>query len=316
MNDSSLLRTANPWPFRLATVTAVMTLVLILMGGLVTNTGSALAVPDWPTTFGHNMFLFPWEQMIGGVFYEHTHRLLGSAVGLLTVCLALVLWRSESRTWVRWLGVVAVVAVITQGILGGLRVVLLEHGLALVHGCFAQAFLALIVSIGVVTSRFWMSACDQPAIAASQRLQLLARVLTPLVYAQLVFGAILTHTGQRLDAHLLFAGLVTVGVGLIAVQVRSSEAHRPALQQPARLLMGLLSLQLTLGLAAYLWRFTGLSAELPGEVGLTILALHRLTGTGIWATSILLCLRILRLFAVRPQASSSMSREPAREAWA
>src|SRR5574341_2436098 len=119
--------TPNLWAHRLAVVTAAGTLVLIYVGGVVTNTGSALAVPDWPTTFGHNMFLYPWSQMVGGIFYEHSHRLIGSVVGMLTVAFALILWVTERRRWVRMLGMGAVVAVVIQGFLGGLRVVLLEH---------------------------------------------------------------------------------------------------------------------------------------------------------------------------------------------
>src|SRR5205814_8993365 len=98
---------------RLALLTAGATFVLILFGGLLTNTGAALAVPDWPTTFGHNMFLYPWSQMVGGIFYEHSHRLLGSIVGVLTIALAVALWREGGR--LRTLGLVAVVAVVAQG---------------------------------------------------------------------------------------------------------------------------------------------------------------------------------------------------------
>lgn len=316
MTNSPSLHSFNPWPYRLAVLTGATTLVLILMGGLVTNTGSALAVPDWPTTFGHNMFLFPWEKMVGGVFYEHTHRLLGSLVGLLTLSLAAVLWRTEQRRWVRNLGLVAVAAVIFQGVLGGMRVVLLEHGLALVHGCFAQAFLALLMSLATVTSRFWFAADGEPAIVAGDRLHTLVRVLVPVVYLQLVFGAVLTHTGQRLDAHLLFAGLVTLGVVLVATQVLTREPERPALRRPAVTLIALLGIQLSLGLGAYLWRFTGFSVQVPGEVGLAILAAHRLTGTAIWATSVVLCLRVLRLFSVNGATKRVGGLSRQHEAWA
>jgi cytochrome c oxidase assembly protein subunit 15 len=106
---------------RLAVSTAAATVVLIVFGGLVTNTGAALAVPDWPSTFGHNMFLFPWSGMVGGVFYEHTHRLLGALVGLLTVALAATLWPRGGR--LRVLGLVALGVVIAQGVIGGLRVI-------------------------------------------------------------------------------------------------------------------------------------------------------------------------------------------------
>jgi len=307
---------STPWPHRLAVVTTAATLVLILMGGLVTNTGSALAVPDWPTTFGYNMFTYPLSQMVGGVFYEHTHRLLGSLVGMLTVALAVSLWLNEPRRWARNLGFLAVAGVITQGVLGGLRVVLLQNGLALIHGCFAQAFLALIVSLAVVTSRFWHAAQGDESLLGNRRLQLLARIVAPVVYLQLVFGAILTHTGTRLDAHLLFAGAVTIGVVLLVTEIFRGFVTNPYLRRPAVALVALLGLQLTLGLGAYLWRFTGMSAGVVPELGLLILAAHRLTGTGIWATSVLLCLRLLRLYSAQPAASAKLEPLAGKEVWA
>ena len=125
----------------LARVTAAVTLVLIVFGGLVTNTGAALAVPDWPTTFGQNMFIYPWSKMVGGIFYEHSHRLIGALVGLLTLALAVALWRHGGV--LRALGIAAAVGVVGQGLLGGLRVVLRQDVLAILHGCLAQAFFGL-----------------------------------------------------------------------------------------------------------------------------------------------------------------------------
>jgi len=273
------------------------------------------------------MFFFPWSRMVGGVFYEHTHRLIGSTVGLLTVVLAVSLWLSETRPWVRRLGGVAVVAVIAQGILGGLRVVLLEHGLAPVHACVAQAFLALMVSLAAVTSPGWAEVDSQAdASAASLRpsgARTLARITAPVVYLQLVFGALLTHTGTRLDLHLLGAALVTVCIGLLAGRILQHHAERVALRRPALLLLALLVGQLALGFGAYLWRFMGLSAALPMEAGLAILATHRLTGTAMWATSVVLVLRVVHLSgrapvlaARRATSPSSFSPTPNREALA
>ncbi len=315
IDTPSLHHPSSPWPHRLAILTAAATLLLVLVGGLVTNTGSGLAVPDWPTTFGQNMFLFPWEKMVGGVFYEHSHRLLGSLVGILTVTLAAALWR-EPRRWVRNLGLAAVLAVIAQGVLGGLRVVLLEHGLALVHGCFAQAFLGLIVSLVVVTSSFWHTAVAEPEIARNEKLKVLAWALAPIVYLQLVFGAVLTHTGQRLDAHLLFAGVATLTIVLVVVQVLAQETPSAALRRPTLALIALLGVQLSLGLGAYLWRFTTLSMQIPGDLGLTLLAAHRVTGTALWATTVILCLRVLRLFSVRAVAAKTVGGLSTSEAWA
>src|SRR5687767_2396741 len=107
------------WPHRLAVMTACATFPLLFIGGLVTSKGAGLAVPDWPTTFGYNMFLYPWSKMVGNVFYEHSHRLVASGVGLLTIALALSLWLQERRKGLRWLGVAALVLVVIQGALGG-----------------------------------------------------------------------------------------------------------------------------------------------------------------------------------------------------
>src|SRR5689334_2500649 len=113
--------TDNPWLARFAVLTALATLALIALGGLVTSHGVGMSVPDWPTTYGYNMFLFPVSKWVGGIFYEHTHRLAASLVGFLTLILAVWLWLKESRAWLRWLGIFALFAVVLQGVLGGLR---------------------------------------------------------------------------------------------------------------------------------------------------------------------------------------------------
>jgi len=269
---------------RLAVLTAAATGVLIVFGGLVTNTGAALAVPDWPTTFGHNMFLFPWSQMIGGVFYEHSHRLLGSVVGLMTVALAVALWPRGGR--LRALGIVAVVAVIAQGVVGGLRVVLLTDGLAMVHGPLAQGFFALVVAIALITSE--RMAQPAPALDGGTRGLTLAAAL--LVYVQIVFGALLTHAG-RIDLHLVGALAVFALVPVVTARLRRTG---DAVAAPAaRALLLLLAVQLLLGVGAYLVRFS--TIWIPGGQ-LTMLALpvaHRLTGGLILAAGVILAVRVM-----------------------
>jgi heme a synthase len=269
---------------RLAVLTAAATCVLIVFGGLVTNTGAALAVPDWPTTFGHNMFLFPWSQMVGGVFYEHSHRLLGALVGVLTVSLAVALWPRGGR--LRALGVVAVAAVIAQGVVGGLRVVLLTDALAMVHGPLAQAFFALVVAIALVTS----AGMARPGAAVDGATRSLTLAAALLVYVQIVFGALLTHAG-RLDLHL--AGAVAV-FGLVPVVTARLRRTGDAVAAPAaRLLLVLLGLQLVLGVGSYLARFA--AVWIPGGQ-LTMLALpvaHRLVGGLILAAAVVLAVRVI-----------------------
>jgi cytochrome c oxidase assembly protein subunit 15 len=267
---------------RLALATTVATLVLIVFGGLVTNTGAALAVPDWPTTFGQNMFLFPWSRMVGGVFYEHSHRLLGALVGMLTLGLAGALWRLGGR--LRWLGVVAVVAVVAQGVLGGLRVLLVRDMLALVHGCLAQAFLALVVALAMLTSR-WASAAPPRLPTPLGTLTVLS---VALVYVQIVFGAFLTHAG-RLDLHLAGAFAVLVLVPIVSARLRRT--GDPVAAPFARVLTVLVLGQLALGAGSFLARFSSLA--LPGGqlAVLTLPVAHRLVGSLILAVAVVLALR-------------------------
>lgn len=166
---------------------------------MVTSKGVGLAVPDWPTTFGYNMFLFPVSKWIGGVLFEHTHRLVASIVGFLTIILALWLWRTEDRQRVKTLGLVAVGAVILQGILGGLRVTMLKDEIGIFHACLAQAFLGLIVLIAIVTTGFWRSLgpvdVDPGKFA---RIKTLAVATTFAIYAQLALGATMRHQHKDL----------------------------------------------------------------------------------------------------------------------
>jgi heme a synthase len=278
---------------RLAVLTAAATCVLIVFGGLVTNTGAALAVPDWPTTFGHSMFLFPWSGMVGGVFYEHSHRLLGALVGLLTLALAAALWRRGGR--LRALGLLAVVVVVLQGVVGGLRVVLLTDALAMVHGPLAQAFFALVVAIALVTSA--RMARPAPGLDGVTRGLTLASAL--LVYLQIVFGALLTHAG-RIDLHLAGAAAVFVLVPMVTARLRRT--GDPVAAPASRLLLLMLGIQLALGIGSYLARFS--PVWIPGGQ-LTMLVLpvaHRLAGGLILAASVVLAVRVLA--STRPAPST------------
>ncbi len=293
---------------RLALALCAATFVLIMVGGLVTNTGAALAVPDWPTTFGYNMFFFPWSKMVGGILYEHSHRLLGAAVGLLTVVLGITLWLSERRRWLRWLGVAALLAVIIQGVLGGLRVLLVEDGIAIVHGALAQAFFGLAVCLALVTSPSWATAPAQAADALL--LRRLSLLTTGVAYLQIVFGAFLTHFGTRLDGHLAGAAALAVLIPLLFVRVLRATGDRPELVHPAQALLGLLLLQFLLGVGAYAGRFTDL--VLPAYFGPAFPVIHRLTGGLLLTASLVLTLRCHRLLSPPARVAGRLfSREAA-----
>ncbi|MDQ2918282.1 MAG: COX15/CtaA family protein [Verrucomicrobiota bacterium] len=178
---------------RFVWLTAVATLFLICSGGMVTSKGVGLAVPDWPTTFGYNMFLFPVSKWVGGVFFEHTHRLIASTVGVLTIILAVWIWRVDSRKWMRVLGLVSLGAIVLQGVLGGLRVTMLKDEIGIFHACLAQAFLGLLVFIGIATSRFW----NEPVMRRSATVWL-PLATTLIIYAQLALGATMRHQHRDL----------------------------------------------------------------------------------------------------------------------
>jgi cytochrome c oxidase assembly protein subunit 15 len=186
--------TDNPGLARFALLTALATLVLLCLGGLVTSHEAGMAVPDWPNTFGYNLFFFPISRWVGGVFYEHTHRLVASGVGLLTTILAAWLWLKDSRRWLRWLGIVAFLAVVLQGVLGGLRVVLFKDELGIVHATLGQLFFVLTGSIALFTSRWWAKAERLTETGAGQtRLRRWFYLTTLLIFGQLILGATMRH---------------------------------------------------------------------------------------------------------------------------
>ena len=184
----------NSGLFRFAVITAVSTFLLIFLGGLVTSTGSGLSVPDWPTTYGENMFTYPIDKWVGGIKYEHGHRLFASFVGLLTLILAVWLGIKEKRKWVRVLGLTALGLVVAQGILGGITVIfLLPTSVSVAHGMTAQIFFCIISSIALFTSQWWFR---QETIEnhAIKRHTVFALTASAFVFLQLLFGAILRHT--------------------------------------------------------------------------------------------------------------------------
>src|SRR5438874_6686054 len=197
-------RRYSKWLNRFTWLICVAALLLICSGGMVTSKNVGLAVPDWPTTFGYNMFLFPVSKWIGGVLFEHTHRLIASIVGFLTIILAIWLWRVEDRQSVKTLGLLAVAGVILQGILGGLRVTMLKDQIGIFHACLAQAFLGLIVLIAIMTTNFWRTLpqnLNAISIQVSERLRsvkTIAVVTTLVIYLQLALGATMRHQHKDL----------------------------------------------------------------------------------------------------------------------
>ena len=279
---------------RLALGTSGATLILIAAGGIVTSTGAGLAVPDWPATFGYNMLLFPWSRMVGGVLIEHSHRLLGAAVGILTLALATAAWVGRCDRPLRALAVAAVALVCVQGLLGGLRVVLRQDALAVVHGCVAQGFFVLTAVLATVTGPEW----NRPGpVRDATRLAGVARIgvgVATLLFGQVVLGALTTHTGW-FAAHLSGAVVAVTGTGaLVAAALWRARALTPV-RWRARLIGGLLVIQVGLGLGAFLARFTGVAVP-GGEIAVIGLPVaHRAVSALLLGLVVTLALHAWRL---------------------
>lgn len=223
--------TDNLWLHRFACALAVATLFLVALGGVVTTKGVGMAVPDWPTTYGQNMFLFPYSKWVGGVFYEHSHRLVASLVGMLTTILAVWLWLGESRRWLRWLGIIAFVGVVFQGVLGGSRVVFdkygLGTGLGIFHATFAQLFFLLVCSIAFFTSRWWTNVrAPELDSATALNARRFFAATTFLILVQLILGATMRHqhAGLAIPDFPLAYGKIWPSTD--AASLRSYNAHR------------------------------------------------------------------------------------------
>ena len=303
-----------------ALLVACSTAILIFAGGLVTSTESGLSVPDWPNTYGWFMFSFPIEKWVGGIFYEHSHRLIASTVGFLIVVLAAWLWRADPRAWVRRLGYIALAAVITQGILGGITVLFfLPKPISISHAGLAQIVFCLTATIALVTSPGWRRgyAGASAALASDHILRKLAIATTALVYVQIIVGATMRHNDAGLaipDFPWVFGQLVPpawtpqiaihyahrVGAVMVSLFVLATTAHvffhhgrRSELSRPSLVLLALLTVQITLGALTIL----------SGKDHL-INSLHVVTGGLVLVTSLVLTLRVHRGRFETPQPAS------------
>ncbi len=254
--------TTSRWPNRLAIALALATFPLIWMGGLVTTYDAGMAVPDWPQTYGY-WFYYPIRYWLAArdIFLEHSHRMIGTVVGLLTIALALAVWRIDRRRWVRWLGLAALLGVCAQGTLGGLRVRMNEILLADLHGCIAPLFFALTTALVAITSVAWQTAPAARPHPAALRLQRLSLAVTVLAYLQIVFGAQLRHMARLTGAgslslwvwlHVANALVIAAGVTWLVYAVLRSA---PVLVCRATLLGAVFAVQLLLGAATWVAKY-------------------------------------------------------------
>lgn len=314
------------WLHRLAVLAVCLVWPLIWVGGLVTTYDAGMAVPDWPATYGYNLFLYPYKTWLLGpfdLFIEHGHRLLGAIVGFVAILIVIAAYLGDPRRWMIGLTLGLLAAVILQGVLGGMRVVLGDRTLAMIHGCFGPAFFALCVATAVMTSRNWWhrpsrAESDLPPIGKGLLGAAIGLVL--LSYAQLVLGAMLRHVQPTTTAgnfamtialHVLTALLLWLLSGGVWLWLR--RCGDLTLSRPGAALVGLLALQILLGVGTWVvnYGWPSILAWLPGSSGFLLTAkgfvdsiivtAHVATGSLILALTTLLLVRLWRVRHQRVQ---------------
>jgi cytochrome c oxidase assembly protein subunit 15 len=290
--ESILDKTRLLHRFILLTIGAAM--CLIGWGGFVTSINAGLAVPDWPTSFNSWDPLTPfpgwWKQ--APILAEHGHRLLGAIVGLLTLTLTVWTWRVDPRPGVKGLAVMALVVVIFQGVLGGLRVVLVSLDLAMVHALTAQIFFGILVTLAVMTSPSWMRRSED-AESAGDRKELIrmANITAVVILIQIGLGTLLRHPGQGIDLFLAIAHIVGATVVfitaflLIRVGLRGYGEEAP-LRRGIMALMFALTLQVVLGITAYFVLLSQSGLVIPSNLQVVVNSLHVVVGAVLWGTAV------------------------------
>ena len=293
---------------RFAKFLVACTVLLILAGSLVTSHDAGLSVPDWPTSYGWNMFTFPPSMWVANILYEHGHRLIASTVGFLTIIMAVWLWIADPRRWLRWFGVATLGSVVAQGLLGGLTVLFfLPAAISTAHAGLAEIFFCMTVAIAIFTSPGWIAGYAPDQEPAGSSVRVLATAATVLIYAQIIVGATMRHTGAGLAipdfpwmfgrvipdhwsgaiaihfTHRAGALLVTVAILTLFAHVASRYRGRRELMRPATLIVALVAVQVTLG------ALTVLSRRDPW-----INSFHVVCGALVLTTSLVITLRSWR----------------------
>lgn len=309
------------WPHRWAVVLACATFPLLWIGGLVTTTDAGMAVPDWPNTYGYNLFLYPWQTWLSGpwdLFIEHGHRLLASTVGMLTIGLLVLLLRKDERRWMKVLGFAALALVIFQGVLGGMRVLLDERTLAMLHGCTGPLFFALTVAMVVFTSRGWLDDSCRQIVPTAGVIRMVAVVTAILAYLQIVLGAVLRHVPVdalpstfmlAVQSHLFLAAILAVHIFVLTWLVQTRARHAQPVSRLSLALVALLAVQVLLGASTWIVKFAvpvwasdwlspqSFSVQDGGWVQTHVVTAHVATGSLMLGVSVALALYAQRLLA-------------------
>jgi len=281
---------------RYAVFTASCTFVLLIAGALVTSNQAGLSIPDWPLAYGT---LTP--PMVGGIRYEYTHRVIATFVGMLTIGLAIWLWRADKRAWMRWLGLAALGGVIAQGILGGMTVRMLQPPpVSAAHATLAQLFFCTLVAIAVFSGSWWNSEVEVVENdPRASRIRSLAIWTALAVLLQLILGAAFRHKAFGIIPHLVGAVIVTILILMTAGTLKKHFSNIPVLRNCAKLLYILIGTQLVLGGGAYWSKLYSARFPQPMPVMVTLTVVHTVTGALVLASMLVTVLIIHRLLPVR-----------------
>ena len=284
-------REAQPWFHRFTSVAAATVFLLLITGGLVTGLEAGLAVPDWPNSFGHNMLLYPLSEMIGGVYYEHAHRLYGMLVGVTAITLVVSAFMSDRRRWFRTFAVLYLILVCVQGLMGGMRVTEISTALAIIHGVFGQIVFSTIVLMAAATSPTWTSDRQSIETRGARTDRTWTTALVIMLLGQLVLGAMYRHLlhVHILYTHILWAAMVTGVLIFAAGRAWGVNRELPVLPRIGRAMVHTVGLQIALGIVAMIavWSRPQGGTSIPvWEVVFT--TAHQATGALLLALSVLL----------------------------
>jgi heme a synthase len=296
--------TYHPSVHRFAIFVVCWTILLLIAGALVTSNEAALSVPDWPLSYGT---LTP--PMVGGIRFEHSHRVIAGVLGLLSVVLAVWVWAKDERRWLRWFSVIAVAGIAAQAVLGG-EVVrqLLHYWLPVAHACFAQIVFAALLSIAVFTSRWWISDQPQWEDTGSPSIHALAIANAAVIYLQVILGAGFRHKEIPVWPHMAGALIVLGMVIWLAAVLRRRFEKSAAISKTRILLHAILGTQLLLGLGAYWSRLTTADAPQPMPLMVALTVLHTVVGAILFGVSVLIVLLCYRLVPRRRELPAATQR--------
>ena len=291
---------------KFAVFTVCWTILLFVAGALVTSNDAALSVIDWPKS--HGSWVPPLSSLQGGDFYEFSHRFVAGGLGIFTLLLAVLLVLRERRVWLRWLGVVAVLGVVVQAVLGGQVVMqLLHYWLPVIHACFAQIVFAAVLAIAVFTSKWWVSERPQLEDKGSPSIHFVATLNAVVVYLQVILGAGFRHKDIPIWPHAAGALVVLGTVTWTAVALRRRLGASRELGVARILLHAIFGTQFLLGLLAYWSRLTTAEAPQPMPVMVWLTVIHTVVGAILFAFSVLVVLMCYRLV---PRGGEVASTEP------